>query len=193
MLLLFPCPGTIPVPSCRLSCQTSCCVPPSSGCAVVASSRLSTAPTTAPYAVLRRGPHSYNIRVGSRDEIVSVGRLKAYTEADATPGSPPHCGQPPGKHSGSPATTKRVSFSDPLVSSPSPSQAPPSDGPGTIFPVADWFFALPWTSGVIPVSKAAVPAPSAVTASGIGPLTFPPAGPCQSSGGALWRPGYTPG
>ncbi len=47
-MLLFPCPGTIPVSSCRSSCQTSCCAPPSSGCATVASSCLSTAPTAAP-------------------------------------------------------------------------------------------------------------------------------------------------
>ncbi len=45
MLLLFPCPGTISVPSCWPSCQTSCCAPPLSGCITAASSRLSTAPT----------------------------------------------------------------------------------------------------------------------------------------------------
>jgi hypothetical protein len=39
--------------------------------------------------------------------------------ADATPGSPCRCGRPPGLHPGSPAATKRVSFSEPLVSSPS--------------------------------------------------------------------------
>jgi hypothetical protein len=48
MLLLFPCPGTIPVPSHWLSCQVSCCAPPSSGCFVAASSCLSTAHTMAP-------------------------------------------------------------------------------------------------------------------------------------------------
>jgi hypothetical protein len=48
MLLLFPCPGTIPVPSRWPSCQVSCCAPPSSGCFAVASSRLSTPHTTAP-------------------------------------------------------------------------------------------------------------------------------------------------
>ncbi len=41
-----------------------------------------------PSAVLRRGPHSFTIRVGSRDEVVAVSRLKACTAADATPGSP---------------------------------------------------------------------------------------------------------
>jgi hypothetical protein len=48
MLLIFPCPGTIPVPSCWPSWQMSCCVPPSSSCAAAAPSHLSTAPTIAP-------------------------------------------------------------------------------------------------------------------------------------------------
>jgi hypothetical protein len=48
MLLLFPCPGTIPAPGSRPSCQKSCCAPPSSGCAVVASPHLSIAPMMAP-------------------------------------------------------------------------------------------------------------------------------------------------
>jgi hypothetical protein len=41
-----------------------------------------------------------------------------------------------------PAATKRVSFSDPLVSSPSP-PAPPRDGPGTIFLPGKEVFARP--------------------------------------------------
>jgi hypothetical protein len=53
MLLLFPCPGTIPVPSCKPSCQMSCCAPPSSGCVAASLSRLSTAPTTAPTPLWR--------------------------------------------------------------------------------------------------------------------------------------------
>jgi hypothetical protein len=48
MLLLFPCPGTIPVSSCWPSCQMSCCAPPSSDCVAAASSLLFTALTTAP-------------------------------------------------------------------------------------------------------------------------------------------------
>jgi hypothetical protein len=35
---------------------------------------------------------------------------------------------------------------------------------------------MPWTGGTIPVSTAAVSAPSAVTATEIGPLTSLPAG-----------------
>jgi hypothetical protein len=54
-------------------------------------------------------------------------------------------------------------------------------------------FCMLWTGGAIPVSTAAVSALSAVTALEIGPLTSPPAGRRQRLGGALWRPGYTPG
>jgi hypothetical protein len=48
MLLLFLCSDTIPVSSCRPSCEASCCKPHLSGCGTVASSHLSTAPMTAP-------------------------------------------------------------------------------------------------------------------------------------------------
>jgi hypothetical protein len=134
------------------------------------------------YDVVRWGPRSFTIRVRSRDEIISVSRLKACMQADATPGSPRCRGRPLGKRPGGPATTKRVSFADPLVSPPSLPQAPPSDGPGTVFPVAEPLlrsrtsFCMPWTGGVIPASTAAVPALSAVTTSEIGLLTSPPAG-----------------
>ncbi len=90
-----------------------------------------------PYAVLRRGPRSFTIRVGSRDEVIAVSRLKACTATDATPGGR---GRLPGSHPGGPAATKRVSFSDPLVSSPS-SPAPPRDGPGTDFLPGEEVFA----------------------------------------------------
>jgi hypothetical protein len=49
-----------------------------------------------PYAVLRHGPHSFTIRVGSRDEIIAVSRLKVCTAAYTEPGSPHHSGRPPG-------------------------------------------------------------------------------------------------
>ncbi len=68
-----------------------------------------------PYAVLRRGPCSFTIRVGSRDEVVAVSRLKACTAADAMPGSPCRRGRPLGSRPGGLAASKRVSFSDPLV------------------------------------------------------------------------------
>jgi hypothetical protein len=76
------------------------------------------------YAVFRRGPRSFTMRVGSRDKIVSVSCLKACTEVDPTPGSLRRSGQLPGKRSDSPAATKWVSFADPLVSSPSSPELP---------------------------------------------------------------------
>ncbi len=95
-----------------------------------------------PYAVLRRGPRSFTIRVRSWDEVVAVSRLKACTAADATPGSPRRRGRPQGSPPGGPAATKRVSFSDPLVSSPSP-PAPPRDGPRTVLLPGEEIFASP--------------------------------------------------
>jgi hypothetical protein len=96
-----------------------------------------------PYSVLRRGPRSFTIRVGSRDEVVTVSRLKACTAADATPGSPCCRGRPPGSRPGGLAATKRVSFSDLLVSSPSSSSALPRDSPGTVFLPGKEVFARP--------------------------------------------------
>ncbi len=58
-----------------------------------------------PYAVLRRGPHSFIIRVRSRDEVVAVSCLKACTAVDAMPGSPHRRGRPPGSHLGGLAAT----------------------------------------------------------------------------------------
>jgi hypothetical protein len=86
-----------------------------------------------PYAVLRRGPRSFTIRVGSREEVVAFSCLKACTAADATPGSQRCCRTPPGSHPGGLAATKRVWFSHLLVSTPSSSPSPPRDGPGTVF------------------------------------------------------------
>ncbi len=96
-----------------------------------------------PYVVLRRGPCSFTIRVRSRDEVVAFSRLKACTGADATPDSPRRRGRPLGLRPGGLAATKRVLFSDPLVSSPSSSLAPPRDGPGTVFLPSEEVFARP--------------------------------------------------
>ncbi len=84
-----------------------------------------------PYAVLCHSPRSFTIRVGSQDEVIAVSHLKACTTADAEPGSLCHCGRPSGFFPGGPATTKRVSYSDSLVSSPSILSLP-RDGPGTV-------------------------------------------------------------
>jgi hypothetical protein len=88
-----------------------------------------------PYTVLCRGPRSFTIRVGSWDE--------ACTAVDAMPCSPRCHGRPPGLRPSGLAKTKRVSFSDPLVSSPSSSMAPPRDGPGTVFLPSEEVFAHP--------------------------------------------------
>jgi hypothetical protein len=95
-----------------------------------------------PYTVLHRGLCSFTIRVGPRDEVIAVSRLKACMAADVTPGSPRRRGRPPGSQPGGPAATKLVSFSDPLVSTPS-FPAPPRDGPGTVFLPGKEVFARP--------------------------------------------------
>jgi hypothetical protein len=95
-----------------------------------------------PYTVLLCGPRSFTIRVGSRDEVIAVSRLKACTAADAMPRSSRRRGRPQGSHSGGPAATKQVSFSDPLVSPPSP-PALLRDGPGTVFLPGEEVFAHP--------------------------------------------------
>jgi hypothetical protein len=192
MLLLFPCPGIIPVPSCRPSCQTSCYAPPSSGCATAASSHLSTAPTTAPMP-------SCGV-----DSIPSPSGSSCRTRSSPSAASRPARQQTP-----------HLAVRD---AAPTPRQAPRRSRryqAGLVFRPASFFtfpfsgaakqrsrkrfsghrlaFCMPWTGGTIPVSLAAVPAQSAATASEIRPLTSPPAGRRQSLGGALWRPGNNPG
>jgi hypothetical protein len=94
----------------------------------------------------------------------------------------PHCS----KYS----ATKRVLFSDPLVSSPSSSRAPPQDGPRTVFLPGEEVFARPG-----PAAPSQVPQtryPSRQRAPPQRPLSSSPPSRGQSSGGALWTPGYTP-
>jgi hypothetical protein len=105
-------------------------------------------PGSTPSAALRRPlcgpaqrPRSFTIRVRSRDEVVAVSCLKACTATDTMPSSPSRRGRPPGSCPSGLAATKRVSFSDPLVSLPSPSSAPPRDGPGTVFLPGEEVFA----------------------------------------------------
>jgi hypothetical protein len=98
-----------------------------------------------PYAILRRGAHSFTLQVRPREEIIAVSRLKACTTADAAPGSPCRRGRPPGKRpnggSGS-AAAKRVTFQHPLIVTPS-ATAPPRNGPGTVFLPSAEVFARP--------------------------------------------------
>jgi hypothetical protein len=142
MFLLLLCLGTILALTCPVSCQLSCPLPPHLG----PTRRPGSTPSAAlrrPLAVLRRGPRSFTIRVGSRDKVVAVSRLKACTAGDAMPDSPRRRGRPPGSRLGDFAATKRVLFSDPLVSSPSSSPVPPRDGPGNVFQPGDEVFVRP--------------------------------------------------
>jgi hypothetical protein len=139
MSLLLLCLGTILALTCPASCQPSCSPPPHLGLSGWRGSTLQLL-YDGPYAVLCRGPRSFTIRVRSWDEMVAVSRLKACMAADATPGSPRRPGRPLGSRPGGLAATKWVSFSDPLVSSPS-SSVPPQDRPGTVFLPGEEVFA----------------------------------------------------
>jgi hypothetical protein len=143
-----------------------------------------------PYAVLPCGPCSFTIRVRSRDEVVAaVSHLKACTAADSTPGSPRCHSRLPGSRPGGPAATKRVSFSDLLVSSPSSSPAPLQNSPGTIFLHGKEIFARPGpVASSQPPQTRSLSRQSMGTAQEFKPLTSRG----QSLGGALWRV-YTPG
>jgi hypothetical protein len=131
MVLPLLCLDTILAPTCPASCQPSCSPPPlfRRGGLVPILQLL----YDSPYAVLRHSPRSFTIRVGSWDNVVAVSRFKASMAADAVLGSPHCCSRLPGSRPGGLAATKRVLFSDPLVSSPSPPSAPPRDSPGTVF------------------------------------------------------------
>ncbi len=135
-------------------------------------------------------PRSFTIRVRSRDEVVAISRLKACTAADATPGSPRCRGRPPGSRPGGPAAAKRVSFSDPLVSSASSSPVPPQKGPGTIFLPGEEVFAC--HARLHSLHRRST-RPFTGTVQEIRPLTSSPSSRSQSSGGALWRTFYTSG
>jgi hypothetical protein len=52
---------------------------------------------------------------------------------------------------------------------------------------------MPGTGGASTASTVEVPVPSMGTAQVVGPLTSSPSSRGQSSGGVLWRAGYTPG
>jgi hypothetical protein len=143
MVLPLLCLGTILALSCPPSCQLSCSPPPSSGSVGAAWFHPLQPLYDGPCAVLHQGPRSFTVQVGSRYEVVALSRLKACMAVDATPGSPCRRGRPPVSRPGGLVATKGVSFSDPLVYSPSPSSAPPRDGPGTVFLPSEEVFARP--------------------------------------------------
>jgi hypothetical protein len=117
--------------------------------------------------------------------VVDVSRLKACTAADATPGSPHRRGRPPGLCPGGLASTKRVLFSDPLVSSPSSSPALPRNGPEP-FSYPGGGFCTPGTGGTFTATTDAVPVSSTGTAPEVEPLTSSPPSRGQSTRAALW-------
>ncbi len=127
MFLLLLCLSTILAPSCPASCQPSCSPPPQLG--------LSGRPGSTPSAALQWPLHG--------PALLRVSCLKACTAVDTTPGSLHRRGRPPGSRPGGLAATKRVSFSDPLFSSPSSSPAPPHDSPGNVFLPSKEVFACP--------------------------------------------------
>ncbi len=133
MFLLLLCLGTILAPSCPASCQPSCSPPPLSGSIGAAWFHPFSRSTPAPTRSCAAAPAPSPSELGRGTRWLPSADLKACTAADATPGSPRRRGRPPGSRPGSLAATKRVSFSDPLVSSPSSSLAPPRDSPATVF------------------------------------------------------------
>jgi hypothetical protein len=138
MFLPLLCLGTILAPTCPASCQPRCSSFPFVwvhwGSLVPPLQPLYDGPCTAAPA-----PSPSESGRGTRRSAIS--RLKACMAADATPGSPRRSGRPLGSCPGSLAATKRVSFSDPLVSSPSSSVAPPHGGPRTVFRPDEGVFA----------------------------------------------------
>jgi hypothetical protein len=126
-----------------------------------------------PYAVLRRGPHSFTIRVGSRDEVVAVSRLKACTAADATPGSPRRRGRPPR------SLRQSCRNQGGLVFRPAGLFTFLFSGAATRrsrnrFPNRRGGFCTPGTGGAFTASTDAVPVSSTDTAQEVRPLTSSP-------------------
>jgi hypothetical protein len=178
MLLLFPCPGTIPTSSCRPSCQMSCCSPPLSGCAAGASSLLSTAPMTAPMQSCGMDP---------APSPSQGGRMRSSPSAASRPARKPHlaaCDATADRQASVQAIPRHKGGIDcrPTGFSAFSSSGAAQQWSRNCFSGRRPVFCMSWTGGAIPVSTASVPAPSAVTASEIWPLTSPHAGWHQSSG-----------
>jgi hypothetical protein len=172
-LLLFSL-GTILALSCPASCQPSCSLPPlvwvRPGGLVPPLQPL----YDGPYAVLRRSPCSFTIRVGSRDKMVAVSRLKACTATVTMPGSPGHCGRQLGF-----APRRSCCNQAGLVLRPAGLLTFFFSGSATRwswnrFPTWRGGFCVPGTGGAITGATDAVPVPSTGTATEVGPLTSSP-------------------
>ncbi len=133
MFLLFLCPGAILAPSCRTSCQATSPPP----CLGPSGRRHPT-----PSAALRRPLHRLTPRALLLHHPSRVlGRGHRHQLPQGLHGHGRHAWQP-ASHPGGLAATKRVSFSDPLVSTPS-FPVLPRDGPGTVFLPGEEVFARP--------------------------------------------------
>jgi hypothetical protein len=134
--------GTILAPTCPMSCQPRCSPHPSSGSVGVAwfhpFSRSTTAPTQSCAAAPAPSPSESGCRMWW-----SPSAALRLAQQQMPPGSPRHCGRPPGSRQGSPAATKQASFSDLLVSSPSSSAVLPREGPGPVFLLSKEVFSHP--------------------------------------------------
>jgi hypothetical protein len=177
MFWLLLCPGTILEPSCLASCHPSCSPPPLSG-------PLGQHHST-PSAAIRRPlrgsapqpPRSFTIQVAGQG--CAISRLKACTAADTMPGSLRCRGRLPGSCPGGPAATKRVSFSDLLVSSPSSSPALPQNSPGTVFLSGEEVLHVRDRRRFHSLHRCGT-CPSTGTAQKVGPLTSSPSSRGQS-------------
>ncbi len=144
-----------------------------------------------PYTVLRRRPCSFTIWVGSRDEFIAVSCLKALHGC--------------GCRAWQPASLLQTAEFAPRRSCCNQVGLIFTAGLFTFlfgaasrrswnhFPTRRGGFCMPGIDGAITGSTEAVPVLSTVTATEVRPLTSSPSSWGQSSGGALWRPAYTPG
>ncbi len=115
MPLLLLCLGTILASSCQLSSSP----PPSSGFVVAAWPHLFTRSMKVhtPFYAVAPAPSPSESRHETRS--LPSAALRPARQRTAEPGSPRRNSRPPGSLPGGLAATKQVSFSDPLVSSPS--------------------------------------------------------------------------
>ncbi len=157
-----------------------------------------------PFTVLSRGARSFTFRVGFRDEIVAVSRLKACTTMATTPGSPRRSADCRASAQAVPLRPNTqaarrgqagVVLTPPGVSAFNCGAA--AKQPWNRFPTQRGGFCTPGTGNAVtgstavataaPAATAAVSATSADAAAKDGPLTSP-SSRGQSSGGALLRP-----